>query len=219
MSSSDRIRTKLCGITTVADARLAAEAGADFIRVLVEVEQSPRCLTVEEARPICVQSRVPVVALLFNRDADQIRRVTSTLHPQAIQLLGQETPALVRELAGTEDHLIWKSMHLPPSGEGETDVPNFMEEINAFIDAGVHGILLDTVTGAGTGNRRYGGTGRVNDWETARTLVAKIRVPTLLAGGIDPDNVGEAIETVRPYGIDLASGVEARNGGRPASIS
>ena len=202
----------MCGITTVEDARLVVEAGADYIGVIVGIDVSPRQLTIEQARPICEQSSLPVVNLFFNRTAEQIREAVAVLKPHAVQLLGQETPAMVRALTQTIPCQIWKSVHLPPVDEGEVDISEFLDTVNSLVDAGIHAALLDTVVSAAGEDRRWGGTGQVNNWTAARSLVEAISVPTFLAGGINPDNVREAIETVQPYGIDLCNGVEMSKG-------
>ncbi|HUV44456.1 MAG TPA: phosphoribosylanthranilate isomerase [Dehalococcoidales bacterium] len=206
------IKVKVCGITTVEDARLVAEAGADYIGVIVGIDVSPRQITIEQARPICEQSPLPVVNLFFNRDVEQIREAVAVLKPHAVQLLGQETPVLVRALTQTIPCQIWKSVHLPPVDEGEADISTLLDTVNSLVDAGIHAALLDTVVSAAEEGARWGGTGRVNNWTAARRLVEVIPVPTFLAGGINPDNVREAIETTQPYGIDLCSGVEISKG-------
>ena len=202
------IKIKVCGITTVEDAHLVAEAGADYIGVLIEVESSPRRLSVEQARPICEQSALPVVALFFNREAEQVQRAIEALHPYAVQLLGQEAPELVRTLKRTSPRELWKSIHLPPQGLGEVNIDEYQDKVNSLIDAGIDAILIDTVVSSPQDGPRYGGTGQVSNWETARRLVEAIPVPVFLAGGINPENVQQAIEMVHPYGIDLSSGVE-----------
>ena len=212
MSSQRNIKTKVCGITTVEDAHLVAEAGADYIGVIIEVDFSPRRLSVEQARPICKQSTLPVVMLFFNWEAEQMQRAIAALHPHAVQLLGQESPSLVKTLKRTVPCEIWKSIHLPPRGLGETNIAEYQDRVNPLVDAGIDAIVIDTVVGSPQENLRYGGTGQVSNWATARRLVEAISVRTFLAGGINPENVQQAIELVHPYGIDLCSGVEVAPG-------
>jgi len=219
MSSERAVRVKVCGITTIEDARMVAEAGADYLGVIVGIDVSPRQLTLEQARPICEQSPLPVVNLFFNREAEQISEAVSVLHPHAVQLLGQETPSLVRELTRTLTCEVWKSIHLPPADRGEVDVTEQLERARALVDAGVRAVLIDTVVGAAGKDRRWGGTGQTNSWTAARKLVEAIPVPTFLAGGINPDNARQAIEAVQPCGIDLCSGVEVTTGHKdPAKV-
>ena len=202
------IKIKVCGITTVEDARLVAEAGADYIGVLIEVESSPRRLSVAQARPICERSTLPVVTLFFNWEVERIQRAIEALHPHAVQLLGQETPSLVRTLKRMGTCELWKSIHLPPRGLGEINIDEYQDRANSMVDAGIDAILIDTVVSSPQDGPRYGGTGQVSNWDTARRLVEVIPVPVFLAGGINPENVQQAIELVHPYGIDLCSGLE-----------
>jgi len=206
------IKIKVCGITTVEDARLVAESGADYIGIIVGVDFSPRCLTIEKARLICEQATLPVVTLFFNWEAKQIQKAIATLQPHAVQLLGHETPSLVRTLKKTVACEIWKSIHLPPQGLGEVNIAEHQNRVNSLVDAGIDAIIIDTVVGSSAKNMRYGGTGQVNNWIVARSLVEVFSVPTFLAGGITPDNIQQAIELVHPYGIDLCSGVEISPG-------
>ena len=202
------IKIKICGITTVEDAHLVTEAGADYMGVVIEVDFSPRHLTVEEARPICEQSTLPVVALFFNREAEQIERAIAALNPHAVQLLGQELPSLVQRLKNTVACEVWKSIHLPPRDLGDISIAKQQEMANSMVDAGIDAIVIDTVVSSSEREVRYGGTGQVNNWAAAHRLVKAIPVKTFLAGGINPQNVQQAIELVHPYGIDLCSGVE-----------
>ena len=212
LPSQEGIKTKICGITTVEDAHLVAEAGADYIGVLIEIDFSPRCLSVEQGRAICKQSELPVVTLFFNWEAEQIQRTIEALHPYAVQLLGQESPSLVRTLKETVPCEVWKSIHLPPRSLGKVNIAEHKDRVNSLIDAGVDAILIDTVVGSSKENRRYGGTGQVSNWTVARKLVEVIPAQAFLAGGINPENVQQAIELVRPYGLDLCSGVEGAPG-------
>lgn len=206
------IKIKICGITTVEDAHLAEDAGADYIGILVGVNFSPRCLTIEQARPICEQATLPVVVLFFNWTAEQIEGTVATLTPHAIQLLGQESPALVKTLKNMTVCELWKAIHMPPQGLGDVNIIELMDNVHSYVDAGVDAIVIDTVANSPEGNQRYGGTGQVCSWDTARQLVEAIKVPTFLAGGINPGNIQQAIEAVHPYGIDLCSGVELTAG-------
>jgi phosphoribosylanthranilate isomerase len=206
------VKIKVCGITTVEDARLVAESGADYIGVIVGVDFSPRNLGLDSARLICEQSMLPAVTLFFNWEAEQIQKAVITLNPHAVQLLGHEPPSLVRTLKKTVACEIWKSIHLPPQGLGEANITGHQNRVNSLIDAGIDAVIIDTVVGSSGKDMRYGGTGQVNNWTVARSLVEAFPVRTFLAGGITPENIRQAIELVHPYGIDLCSGVEIAPG-------
>ena len=115
---------------------------------------------------------------------------------------------LVRTLKRTTSCELWKTIHLPAQGLGTVNIDECLDQVNSFIDAGVDAILIDTVVASPGEDLRYGGTGQVSDWTIGRDLVKAISVPTFLAGGINPENVRQAIKTVHPYGIDLCNGVE-----------
>ncbi len=216
MSSQKSIRIKVCGVTTVEDAHLVAEVGADYIGVIIEVDSSPRRLSVEQARPICEQSTLPVVALFFNWEAKQIQRALATLQPCAVQLLGQESPSLIKTLKRMTTSELWKTVHLPARGLGEVNIAEYQDRINSLVEAGIDAIVIDTVVSSPQGELRYGGTGQVSNWAAAQKLVEAVSVRFFLAGGITPENVQQAIELVHPHGIDLSSGVEIAPGHKDA---
>ena len=122
------------------------------------------------------------------------------------------SPSLVKTLKRTVSCELWKSIHLPPRGLGEINIAEYQDRVNSLVDAGIDAIVIDTVVGSPQENLRYGGASQVSNWVTARSLVEAISVRTFLAGGINPENVQQAIELVHPYGIDLCSGVEVAPG-------
>ena len=213
MPSGKDIKIKICGVTSVEDARLVAKTGADYIGVIIEVDASPRRLSVEQASLICRQSTLPVVALLFNPEFDWLQEAIATLHLHAVQLIGQESPSLVERLKQAADCEVWKSIHLPAQGMGKIDITEYQARINFMVDAGIDAIIIDTVVGSAPEDRRYGGTGQVSNWTVARKLVELLTpVRCFLAGGIKPENVRQAIDQVNPWGLDICSGVESAPG-------
>jgi phosphoribosylanthranilate isomerase len=196
-------RLKICGITNRNDAGLASASGADYLGILIGVEFSERSLTLAEARDVALVSGIPVVVLLCNPDMGTIQEVSREIEPYAIQLLCQEAPEFIQAMRQHTDCQIWKTIHLPASSYRTT-----MEE---YIEAGVDALLVDSSDDS-EGFLRLGGTGKLTDWQAAATIVREASVPVFLAGGIDPDNVRQAVMTVRPHGIDLCSGVEAVKG-------
>ena len=194
---------KLCGTTSAGDARLARRA--DFCGILVEVSWTERSLSLEEAREVAEASGVRNVILLCNPSASFAEEVAHTLRPYALQLLCHEPPALVSELKSSLSCEIWKTVHLPIVDGQATPAE--------YADAGADALLVDSVD-VSEGKVRLGGTGKVGNWSAIAALKQQTEIPIFLAGGIDPDNIADAIHTVKPYGIDLCSGVESWRGKR-----
>ena len=211
MSKEPRCSVKICGITSIHDAQLAADAGADYIGVLVDVSVSERTRSAPQAAEIASESPIPTVILLYNRSTSDIQEIVSQVQPFAVQLLGQESPQQVEELKRDGTCEFWKSVYLPAGSPENVDIPAVQEEMQAYWDAGADFLLFDSVD-MSLEKPRYGGTGKTCDWNVAARLIAKSPLPVFFAGGIRPENIKAAIETIRPHGIDLCSGVEASKG-------
>jgi phosphoribosylanthranilate isomerase len=203
---------KICGITRRSDLELIAREGADYGGVIVGIPQSPRNLTLEAAKVICENSPLPIVNLTFNKTVEENVRMVDTLSPTALQLQGKEAPAMVAALRKQVSCELWKALHMPPREEGtDVDLEAFLQTANAFIEAGVDKFIIDA-SAVIDGVQRYGGTGKTVDWKAACAACTQIPIPVLLAGGITPENVAEAMQIVQPYGVDLSSGVEIQKG-------
>lgn len=211
--TSNRCKVKICGTTTVADARMAADAGADYSGVVVEVPFSERSVPIDSAAEIARQTPIPTVILVFDRPTDWVSDAAAQIQPFAIQLLGHEPPADVETLKEALSCEVWKSLFLPTENEPGADAKAIAAQIEAYIEVGADALLFDTAE-LSNGKARFGGTGNRSDWNLSAQLIQACKVPAFLSGGIRPENVREAIETVRPYGIDLCSGVEASKGVR-----
>lgn len=211
MSQESRCKVKICGITSTHDACLAADAGADYIGVLVEVAASERTLDTLRAAEISKDSPLPTVLLLYNRTTSDIQHAVSKIRPYAVQLLGQETPQQVEELKRVSDCKFWKSVYLPAGNPENVNIEPVLTQMQEYKNAGADFLLFDTVD-MSVDPPRYGGTGKRYDWEIAAELLLQSPLPVFLAGGIRPENVKKAIEMTNPYGIDLCSGVEASKG-------
>jgi phosphoribosylanthranilate isomerase len=211
MSKEPHCSVKICGITSIHDARLAADAGADYVGVLVDVAISERTRTAAQAAEIASESPIPTVILLYNRSTSDIQEIVSQVQPFAVQLLGQEPPQQVEALNREGACEFWKSVYLPAGSPKNVDIPAVREEMQAYRDAGADFLLFDSVD-MSLEKPRYGGTGKTCDWNVAGELIAESPLPVFFAGGIRPENVKAAIETIRPHGIDLCSGVEASKG-------
>ena len=186
-------RVKICGITRPEDAVVAADAGADAIGLVFA--ESPRRVTVEQALAVvaALPPFVTPVALFVDEPLERILEVCYRLRVTAVQLSGDEPPALAEALA-REKLLVIKSFHVRSAAD--------LEGIDAYP---AHACLLDSrVPG------RRGGTGVAFDWSLATQAVTS--KPVVLAGGLRPENVAEAVRQVRPYAVDVSSGVEAAPG-------
>jgi phosphoribosylanthranilate isomerase len=179
---------KICGITRAEDAILAAEAGASAVG-FVFWPGSPRYVDPFRARAIAAQLPpfVTTVGVFVNQGADYIKGVASLVRLGAVQLHGDETPA--------------DAAALPmPVIKALTAGAARLEDWPARTT-----VLLDAHDPA-----RRGGTGQTIDWNAAAAIAAARRI--VLAGGLTPDNVGDAVARVRPFGIDISSGVECAPG-------
>ncbi len=212
----ERVHVKLCGTTSVADRDLAAEFGADYFGIVVDVSWSPRSVTPATAAELLAGAPLPGVMLFCDATLDAILAAfEQSYQPNlfAVQLQGNETAEFVGKLCRRLPCEVWKALHLPPAGSGKVDWAQVVAEAGEFLAAGAHKLLLDSVV-TGGGVTKLGGTGVTHDWAVARRIVESLACPVWLSGGISPENVEEALERVRPYGVDLASGVEASKGKR-----
>jgi phosphoribosylanthranilate isomerase len=188
------IRVKICGITNAADAEAAAQAGANLIG-LNFYEKSPRFLSEADAGKVraAVPKKVEAVGIFVNVAAQEVLRMCRALHLDAAQLHGDESPEAVAKVADTVP--VFKAFAV--DSNFSTLTLDEYPEVSAF--------LLDA-SRAG----QYGGTGHTIDWALARRAAASHRI--ILAGGLKPENVAAAIRIVRPYAVDVASGVESKPG-------
>lgn len=196
---------KICGTTSLDDAQLSVAAGADYLGYILH-PPSPRFIPLESAVEIAALQPVPAVAVTVNKSLDElleIHRALSVVVPAVVlQLHGDEPASLVQTLTG-EGIRVWGVA----SGSAEA----VRQRVGELTEAGAEAVLLDVREVSSTGEIIYGGTGHVGDWNLARQLVEEgYRI--VLAGGLTPQNVARGIETVHPWGIDVASGVEASKG-------
>ena len=208
-------KVKICGTTSIQDAQMAADAGADYLGVLVDVPGSERSLTIDRTSAIAKSARIPVVVLVSGMGVEDVISVAKVLRPFAVHLLGQISLQAIRDLKERLNCQIWPTVYLPVRGQAQADVDTIKESMKSYEQAGADLIVIDTMSRAVDGTvGRYGGTGKVGDWDAAKELVTSVQIPVFLAGGINPDNVREAIRKVEPYGVDLATGVEKSKGKR-----
>lgn len=197
---------------------MADGAGADFVGVVVEVSASKRSVSRNRASELFkLSTRAKKVMLLCNHSVKEMLAIQEAVGAQLVHLTGEESPAMVKELLLRIPSLgIFKSVHLPSGEKKKADIGELVERAHEYKSAGVTLLVVDA---SDPSRKLYGGTGKTVNWEIAREFVALSPLPVLLAGGINPENVCEAIEKVKPYGIDLASGVESAPGKKdPAKI-
>jgi len=189
-------RVKVCGVTSLDDARLAVDAGAWAIGMIFHPE-SPRACDPATAEVIGseLKRRAEVAGVFVNAPLDEVAMLADRCSLTILQLHGDEGPAYCREAARRTGCKVMKAQQVKDAGA--------VRELESFREVDLH--LLDTHA---EGLR--GGTGRTFDWELARHH--RSGIPIVVSGGISPENVGEAIAAVRPFAVDSASGTEAAPG-------
>jgi phosphoribosylanthranilate isomerase len=192
-----RTRTKICGLTRIDDALHASYCGADAIG-MVFYPPSPRHVTFETA--VAISAALPAfvtrVALFVDADSSEVRAVLDGLRPDLLQFHGEETPAYCRQFGVPYIKAVRVRAGL-----------DLIQYAAAY--AGAQGLLLDAYVPG-----QAGGTGRAFDWGL---IPAQLPLPLILSGGLEPGNVRHAIDTVRPWAVDVSSGVEASKGIKDAS--
>jgi phosphoribosylanthranilate isomerase len=187
-----RTRVKICGITSVADALAAARQGADVIG-LIFYPPSPRLVTLGRAAEIAagLPPFVASVAVFVNPSQEHVAEVVAACRPSLLQFHGEETPMFCRSFG-----IPYLRAVRVRSGV------DLLESLAAYEDAA--GWLLDAYR-----DDLYGGTGEAFDWNLIPPRLAR---PVILSGGLDAQNVGEAVRRVRPWAVDVSSGVESAKG-------
>jgi phosphoribosylanthranilate isomerase len=203
------IRVKICGITSAADARVAVEAGADALGFIF-VEGTPRFVTPAEVAPIVrtLPPFVTPVGVFWDHPAGHVKAVAEACGLRALQFHGAEAP---EDLADYTLPVI-KTIKMPPASkiEGllEYRTRDKWEMLQYHRVASA--ILLDSVARWSDGEAR-----EPLEWTLARTMTEG-RTRIILSGGLTPDNVARAVAVVRPYGVDVNSGVESTPGRKDA---
>lgn len=185
-------RIKCCGMTRIDDALLAAQLGADAIGVVLTA-RSKRRVSIEQGAAIvaAMPPFVTTVALFMDDDAAFVREAVAAIRPDLLQFHGVETD----EWCGQFGHRYLKAMAM---GEGAAALPALRRY------PGAAGLLLD-----GHGLGEAGGSGKAFDWSL---MPRDLSQPLVLAGGLVPANVADAVRIARPWGVDVASGIESSPG-------
>ncbi len=192
MTDRSRTRVKICGITNIDDAHIAIRYGADALGFIF-FNKSDRNISLKRAQVI-VESLPPfvdVVALFVNANPENVCRIIESLDPNILQFHGDESPAFCDQFGKPYIRAI--RMHK------NTDL---IQSVSNYASA--KGILLDTYV-----DGKEGGSGLAFDWAL---IPKKLDVPVILAGGLNPGNISRAIRLVRPWAVDVSSGVERSPG-------
>lgn len=187
-------RVKVCGLTSPEDVAAAVAAGADAVGVIVDVPvDTPREVDAERASRLLAGLPPFVTGTLVTmaEDPDTVAGLVELVGADAVQVHDGLPPGDVSYLAARSD--------VPVLAAVDAATPERAERYANVADA----LLVDTVDETGAG-----GTGRTHDWTASRALVEDLATPVVLAGGLTPANVGEAVRTVGPFAVDVASGVE-----------
>jgi phosphoribosylanthranilate isomerase len=192
---------KICGISEEAHALAAAEAGANFIGFVFT--PSPRQVTPAQAEKIVSalkksKATTEVVGVFVNMPVTRVKRIANLCHLDWIQLSGDEPWGYCRDLTAPVIKVIRVSRH-HKSEEVCTDLTYGARILGTH----KHLFLLDS-----NAREKYGGTGKTFDWHLAQPVAKQFT--TIIAGGLTPENVAEAIRTIKPWGVDVSSGVETR---------
>lgn len=181
------IKVKICGITNIEDAKAAIEFGADALG-FVFYDESPRAITPDKARSVVAEIPpfITTVGVFVNEKPETIDKISSFVGLNAIQLHGSEPPE-----ACDLSRKVVKAIRVKELSD--LNLLSDYKDVSAF--------LIDTFT-----PDAFGGTGQVFNWDIA--IEAKKFGHVILAGGLTPENIKEAIKKVSPYGVDVSSGVE-----------
>ncbi len=191
-------RVKICGLTNPADLQAAIEAGADAVGIICDVSvETPRDVDRSTAAELvaAVPPFVTATLVTMPESAEHAVELVRSIQPDALQLHGSfnsDDLGYIRAETGVK--------LIPAVDYSNTNRP-------AELDSAADALLVDSTTDEGAG-----GTGETHDWEATGALAETLTSPVILAGGLTPDNVAEAVRVAAPFGVDVASGVE-RSGG------
>jgi len=193
-------RVKICGITDERDLEETVGAGADAVGFTVDVPvETPREIDPETAAAF-VEAAPPFVTTVLVTMPDEPEAavdLVGAVAPDVVQVHGDLTPGDLAYIS---------------SATGARIISAVAPATAARYDAVADALLVDSLDESGAG-----GTGETHDWERTRDLVSELSSPVVLAGGLTPENVAEAVETVRPFAVDVASGVESEPGRKDAA--
>ena len=186
-----QVKVKICGMTNLKDVKVAVDGGVDAVGFIF-YKKSPRSVTMQAVRKIVLELPpfVDSVGVFVNETAEQINKIADRCNLDRVQLHGNESPTFCKKIR----RRVIKAIRVKD-----------IQSLKKLSDYPVSSFLLDTFS-----EDQYGGTGKVFDWNLA--YPAKKYGPIILAGGLTPINVHQAIQRIQPYGVDVCSGVESQPG-------
>lgn len=200
-----RTRIKICCISSIAEAKMAIRLGADALGLVGRMPSGPGPIDDELIATITRQISPPVASFLLTSEQSSagIIRHLQKVHTNTVQVVDELTEGTYQEIREAIPTLrIVQVIHVRGE-ESIREALRLQEHVDAFLlDSGNPAAAVKTL----------GGTGLKHDWNISQTLVSEVQVPVFLAGGLNAGNVREAIEKVRPFGVDICSGV--RTGGK-----
>jgi len=196
------VKVKICGFTRADDLKAASDLGVDMVGVIV-IPSSPRGLTLEQAQNILkVGKNVDKVAVIMPDSPAEASAVARRLNSDYLQIHSKFSTAQLAEIKKLSGKKIIGVVAIPQKILDRKEILDRAIEVSEAVDY----VLLDTKGFSG------GGTGLTHDWRFSREIRDAVDKPVFLAGGLNPNNVKDAIEMVRPYGVDVATGVESALG-------
>jgi phosphoribosylanthranilate isomerase len=186
------MKVKICGITNLKDAVNAEKCGADIIGFIFA--RSPRRIRPWQAKRIIRGLKLSTMkaGVFVDEDADTVNGMIRDLKLNIVQLSGSESPAYIKKIKGSK---VIKTIKV-------RDKKSALREARKY-GGNIYALLFDTYNGG-----LHGGTGRIFDWRAVKYA----KTPFFVAGGLNPDNIREAIKQSKPFGVDVNSGVESRPG-------
>lgn len=199
------VKVKICGLTSPKDAELACELGVDFLGVIVDVSvDTPREINFDRARKVleAASEQVDTVAVTMPESWEDALKVSEEIGPDYLQIHSSLPKSQLRQIKREANSKIIGVSSIPQEPTNPDDLLSRAKETAQAADL----LLLDS------GGSSEGGTGKTHDWDVSAMICESLDTPVILAGGLNPTNVKEAIGRVNPFGVDVASGVEVKPG-------
>ena len=205
------VEIKICGFTKDAEARKACELNISMLGVVVDVPvRTPREVSLSKAKSLLEQAprSIKTVVVSMPQALEKAQRLDDEMEADFLQIHSQLTVSEFREIAENVEKRLIGVVSVPKSSEKFEGTLSRASGISEFADF----VLLDTSGESG------GGTGKTHCWKISRKIVKELDTPVILAGGLKPSNVRDAVRTVNPYAVDVSSGVEASPGRKDSGL-